>query len=140
VTGDLTPIFERPEDIVLWGDQTNPTTHYNGSLLLMTAGCRPQVWERFDPIYSPRESRSAGQFGSDQGHVSHVLGGGEAKFDKRDGVYSFRCHLLEGRLPLPADARIVFFHGRFDPWHERVSHIPWIREHYLSLSALGVAA
>jgi len=140
VTGDLSPIFDRTEDFVMWGDQTNPTTHYNGSLLLMTAGARPNVWERFDPVYSPRESRAAGQFGSDQGWISHCLGGGEAKFDKRDGVYSFRCHLGEGLEPLPADARVVFFHGRHDPWSPRVAHLAWIQEHYLKLSDREVAA
>lgn len=129
VTGDLRPIFDRTEDFVCWGD-TNPRTAYNGSLILMNAGARPQVWERFNPRTSPQESKASGCFGSDQGWISYCLGPNEKKFGHSDGVYSFRNDLQQGRS-LPAGARLVFFHGRHDPWADFVqSNYPWVRAHY----------
>lgn len=48
LVGDVTPLWDRPDDFVMWGD-TNPTTAYNGSMFLMTAGARRKVWDDFDP-------------------------------------------------------------------------------------------
>ncbi len=129
VTGDLTPIFDRPEPFVMYGD-TNPKTHYNGSLLLMTAGARRQVWETFDPRMSPREAKQAGHFGSDQGWISFCLGGGEAKFSTRDGVYSYRNEIEPAGGALPRDARLVVFHGSVDPWSPKAQRLDWVRRHY----------
>lgn len=131
ITGDLAPLWNRPDDFVIWGD-TNPLpgSHYNGSMFLMTAGARPQVWERFDPIYSPREAKAAGCFGSDQGWISYCLGAGQSRWSTADGVYSFRNHIAPNRGALPPDARIVLFHGRVDPWHAEAQQLPWVREAY----------
>jgi len=129
VVGDLTPIFDRPEPFVMWGE-TDKRSWYNGSLILMTAGARAQVWTRFNPRTSPREALRAGRFGSDQGWISHVLGKGEATFGRKDGVYSYRVHLAPNNNELPADARITCWHGRLDPWSYAAQQIPWVREHY----------
>lgn len=132
ITGDLAPLWHRSEDIVMWGD-TNPLpgSHYNGSMILMTAGARSQVWTEFDPSRSPELARRARCYGSDQGWISYCLGKGEAKWSKADGVYSFRNDMREGRCGLPSDARVVIFHGRWDPWEsDAVARAPWIREHY----------
>ncbi len=128
VTSDVTPLFERQEELVMWGD-THPRTHYNGSLMLMTAGARPKVWQTFNPRTSPNVTRRAGHYGSDQGWISYCLGPGEARFTTRDGVYSYRLHLSEAAA-LPENCRIVFFNGRQDPWGPEVRDVPWIREHY----------
>lgn len=133
ITGDLTPIWDRPEDFVMWGD-TNPMpgSHYNGSLILMTAGCRRQVWDRFDPATSPAMAKRAGCWGSDQGWISYCLGPGEARWATRDGVYSFRNHLRGTRRTLPDNARIVFFHGSTDPWTKGVAaDYPWVAQHWV---------
>jgi len=126
---DLTPLWHRPEDFVMWGD-TNPKTHYNGSMVLMTAGARKQVWESFDRRLSPTAAMRAGHFGSDQGWISFCLGPGEARWTKADGVYSYRNDIApSGRLP--GDARAVFFHGRHDPWADDVRRTQtWIDAHY----------
>ncbi len=130
ITGDLQPLWDRPEDIVLWGD-TNPQpgSHYNGSMILMKAGCRPKVWTTFDPFRSPKRSLAARCFGSDQGHISYTLGKGEATWSTQDGVYSYSVHLKQTGM-LPADARMVIFHGRIDPWSSFGQTIPWVQEHY----------
>lgn len=129
ITRDLRPVWNRPEDFVIWGD-TTPRSYYNGSMFLMTAGARRQVFEQFDPKRSPAVTRNARLLGSDQAWISYVLGRGQPMWSIDDGVYSFRNHLA-GRADLPADARIVFFHGHKKPWNPNVqrSH-PWIVEHY----------
>lgn len=132
ITDDLRPVWDRPEDIILWGG-THPTTAYNGSMVLLRAGARPQVWERFDPRRSPELARRAGCYGSDQGWVSYCLGPHEPRWTKVEGVFSFRndIHRRRSWPGLPAGVRIVFFHGRFDPWDPAVQREnPWIVEHY----------
>lgn len=127
---DLTPLWERPEDVVFWGD-TNPRTHYNGSMMLLTAGARPQVWTDFDPAVSPRTAMSVGCFGSDQGWISYRLGKGEARWTREDGVYSFRNDLATNMRRVPANARVIFFHGNQDPWSPYIqTNCPWVITHW----------
>lgn len=128
VVGDLAPLWDRPEDIVLWGE-LDQRSFYNGSMVLMTAGARPQVWERFDPARSPLEALRAGRFGSDQGWISHCLGRGEATWTTADGVYSYRVHVGPTGV-IPPDARIVMFHGPVDPWTPEAQALPWVQEAY----------
>lgn len=129
IVGDLRPVWDRPEPFVIWGD-TNKRTLYNGSMLLLTAGSRRQVWETFDPLTSPATAHAAGNFGSDQAWISHCLGPGEARWTQRDGVYSFRNDIQRHGGRLPANARIVFFHGPQDPWDAELARVSWIRTHY----------
>lgn len=129
IVGNLRPVWERAEDFVICGD-TNPRTFYNGSMVLMTAGARRQVWEAFDPKTSPRLAHAAGHFGSDQGWISHCLGPGEAKWSRADGVYSYRNHVQTAGDRLPADARVVVFHGHVDPWAPAGQRLEWVRRHY----------
>lgn len=128
ITGDLAPLWDRTEDFIIWGD-TNRHSWYNGSMWMMTAGARRQVWEQFDPRKSPQRAKAAGRFGSDQGWISYILGPGEAMWGCRDGVYSYRVH-VEPLGQLPEGARIVMFHGKHDPWAWRAQGTPWVREHY----------
>lgn len=129
ITADLTPLWHREEDFVIWGD-TAKGTLYNGSMFLLSAGARAKVWTTFDPVKSPQLTRKAGQFGSDQGWISYCLGPGEARWSTNDGVYSFRNQIAPNRNGLPANARAVFFHGRVDPWSSYGQSIPWIRTHW----------
>lgn len=129
ITGDMAPVWDRPEDFVIWG-ATNPTTSYNGSMMLMTAGARQQVWTTFDPRNSPRRARAAQCFGSDQGWISYCLGPNEKKWTHADGVYSYRNDIKPKRGVLPKDAKVVFFHGREDPWGHQAQSTTWVREHW----------
>lgn len=140
ISRDLTPLWDRPEDFVMWGD-TNPMpgSHYNGSMVLMTAGARRQVWDRFDPLTSPGQAKRAGCWGSDQGWISYCLGPGEQRWTKDDGVYSFRNHLRSVTTRLPENARIVFFHGSTDPWTPGIGEqFPWIAQHWVGEAACVV--
>lgn len=131
ITGDLTPVWNRAGEIVLWGD-TNPQpgSHYNGSMILMTAGSRSQVWTDFDPAVSPRLAMENRSWGSDQGWISYKLGPREAKWSKLDGVYSYRNHIEKRGKVLPENAKVVSWHGRIDPWTSEAKQIPWVRQHY----------
>lgn len=129
ITGDLSPIVDRPEEFCIWGD-TNPTTPYNGSLVLMSAGARRQVYDDFDPARSPLIAKRLGYFGSDQAWIGARLGPGEAKWTAAEGVYSFRNQILPIGGRLPDNARIVIFHGRVDPWSGEAQKLDWVREHY----------
>lgn len=131
VTGDLTPVWHRPEDFVIWSD-TQPRTLYNASMYLLSSGTRPQVWTKFDPQRSPQLAKAAGNHGSDQAWISYCLGKGQATWKRTDGVVSYRNEIVaKGLRTLPPNTRIVFFHGHYDPWHEQVQREhAWVREHY----------
>lgn len=123
ITGDLRPLWDRDDDVMLWRDPFYPA-QANGSMLLLRAGSRPQVWERFDPDRSPQIARGAGFMGSDQAIISWMLPSAP-KWTQDDGVYSYRIDCKGG---LPKDARIVFFHGK--PKQDAPGLPAWIAEHY----------
>lgn len=129
IVGDVTALWDRPEDFVIWGE-TNPRSYYNGSMWLLKAATRTKVWTEFNPKTSPQVAKNAGNFGSDQGWISYCLGKGEATWTIEDGVYSYNVHLRSHPNTLPANARIVMFHGGIDPWSPVAQQIPWVRKHY----------
>lgn len=134
ITGDLRPLLNRTEDFIAWKNP-HPAWPYNGSMFMLTAGARPEVWESFDPETSPGISHAAKCRGSDQGWMSYVLGPNEATWGRADGVWSYQDEILKRRgitlaEHLPKGARVVAFHGVIDPWHRLAIRTPWIREHY----------
>jgi hypothetical protein len=130
ITGDLSPLWDVPDEFKIWGD-TNRKTPYNGSMFMMTAGSRKQVWEKFDASTSPNYTRRLGYFGSDQAWIAACLGPNEAKWTHTDGVYSFRNEIkLKPGMPLPNNARIVMMHGIEDPWGKLCQKLPWVIQHY----------
>jgi hypothetical protein len=137
ITGDLTPLFDRDDDFVIWGGQSVqprlrvPFCWYNGSLMMLRAGARTQVWDKFDPRSSPQIAHRANARGSDQGWIAFCLGDKEKIWTDRDGVFSYRNHVAPARGALPKGARVIAFHGRNDPWHADVQRAaPWIKEYY----------
>lgn len=131
ITGALEPLFDRPEDVVLWGESDFPhTTPYCGSLWMLRTGTRSKVWTEFDPATSPKLAWNAGCRGSDQGWMAYSLGRHEATWGKKDGVYSFRKDIARNGYQLPTNARVINWHGKVDPWSQLARRIPWVREHY----------
>lgn len=124
VGGSLDALFSRTEDIVLYrspaGDRPNPRP-YNGSMTMMTAGSRPQVYERF----TPEGAVAAGKeyVGSDQAWVSHVLGAREAVWDETDGVVWW------GRRMYVDQPGLMFFPGFPKPWNLVDSDV-WVTDNY----------
>ena len=130
ICGDLEPLLDRPEDFVSWRNP-DPRWPINGSLFMLRAGSRPEVWESFDPATSPAISHAARCYGSDQGWMSYVLGSSEASWGPEDGVYSYSDEVSKRGNILPENARVVSFHGRWDPWDPIVHKVaPWVRRHY----------
>ncbi len=111
IGGPLDPLFNRTEDLVLYKG-TQPTRPYNGSMMLMTAGARPQVYETFNKD----EAANAGLMfcGSDQSWLAYKLGWGEATWDEADGVYFWGANYNRERKR--HDPRILFFPGKLKPW------------------------
>lgn len=131
VTDDISPLVDRDEEFVGWGDAIYRAKKYNGSLWMLTAGARKHVWDEFDPMTSPEIANAAGYRGSDQGWISYSLRDRhEANWSVHDGVYSYRVHILPFGGRLPPDARIVIFHGLFDPWGPEAQSLEWVRQHY----------
>ena len=130
ICGDLSPVLDRTEDFIAWRNP-DPKWPLNGSMFMLTAGARPQVWETFDPKTSPKASHAARCYGSDQGWMSYVLGSGEATWGPEDGFYSYQQHISKSGNRLPGDAKVVMFHGHWDPWDMEAQKVaPWIKEHY----------
>lgn len=125
IVGDLEPLWDRPEDFVIYREPCGEWP-YNGSMFLMTAGCRRQVWDDFDPLKSPRETNAAGYRGSDQAWISYRLGSGEAVWDRPE-VIGYRGRDGQATIDQVSKASIVMFFGPRDPWD-----VPdlWVRQHY----------
>lgn len=141
ILDDLRPLFAGGEDFKIW---ENPTAHwrtrtgqrshvYNGGFWMLRAGARPQLWEDFDPIASPKLTKAAGLFGSDQAWISHCLGPNEKTWTPdRDGVRSWKFDVLAKHNGVPPPGtRIVWFHGKPDPHAPEVwNRCAWVRDHY----------
>lgn len=123
VTGSLDKLLGRKEDFIIWRDPNGK--QYNGSFWLHTAGTRTKVWKDFNGQASLAQMR--GRSGSDQGWLSARLPN-EATWTQKDGVLSYKRDVRRAGS-LPPGTRVVFFHGKPDPWEE-APRVPWIREHY----------
>jgi len=121
ISGPLDPLFDRSEDFVMYRGVTRQRP-YNGSMLMMTAGVRPQVYERF----TPEGAIEAGQryLGSDQAWISHVLGAGEATWGAENGVHAWDSQWNRG------DPRITFFLSKDKPWNFVDAGDPFVCGHY----------
>jgi hypothetical protein len=126
---DVTPLFDRPEPLVLLATGV-PRAPYNGSMVLMDAGCRPDLWDEF----SPAAGIEAKQFfnGSDQGYLSWKMR------DKtppcwhlnEQGIYA-RRHLKPTAVLPPDDTTLVLFMGKPDPWESAAKRRwPWLKYYY----------
>lgn len=124
-TGPLDPLFDRPDDIVLC--RTSTRRPYNGSMLLMTAGCRPQVYTEFSQERAVEATQK--YIGSDQAWVSHCLGWGESVWTESDGVYFCDRNRMRRLKSLPEDVRAVFFPGSLKHW-DIAEDVPWVKEHW----------
>lgn len=131
VVADITTLFDRDEDFVIWGESDFPnTTWYNGSLWLLRAGTRTRVWTEFDPARSPHITKLVNARGSDQGWISYLLGPNEATFGKDDGIFSYRKDVVPRSGVLPKGARVICFHGHVDPWMPEAQRYEWVIKHW----------
>lgn len=142
LTGDVTPLFDRPESIVLLSTDV-ANIPVNGSMVLFTPSENEDLWSEFDPETSPKLARRAGCYGSDQGWLGYKRPDA-AKWKPGpggDGIYFFGQHMRSRgkHASLPADARIVSFHGRGQPWGQFEQTLPWVERHYGALQCAQAA-
>jgi hypothetical protein len=135
---DVTAMFSRSEDFVICGVEKS-WQPYNGSMVMMNAGCRAQVYKKFSTIEFLRGRRKHGYGAGDQGWIACCLGPNEATWTTADGVFSYRDHIEgppkgtgPGTGALPDGARLVIFNSRrLDPGQAELQRkSPWIREHW----------
>ncbi len=111
IGGPLDPLFDRKDDLVLFKG-TAPDRPYNGSMMLIRAGCRPHVYETFDQAGA--DSSGEAFVGSDQAWLAQSLGWSEKTWSERDGVFwygSLYKSLVKKQMP-----RVLFFPGKIKPW------------------------
>lgn len=123
VGASLDPLFSRSEDIVLYssprgGQALRP---YNGSMVMMSAGARPEVFEDFTVEGATEAGRK--YIGSDQSWISHRLGRGEATWSEEDGV-------AWNQSPPHVLRRVKFYPGPVKPWDDFARGDEWVRKNY----------
>jgi hypothetical protein len=122
IGGPLGPLFQRKEDLVLCKG-TAPQRPYNGSMMLIKAGCRPQVYEDFDQAGA--DASGSAFHGSDQAWLAHKLGWNEATW--AEGVDYFRPGSFSNKMK----PTILFFPGKRKPWDYAPYKIfPFISNNY----------
>lgn len=116
IGGRIDRILDREEDFMICPPSTaGKRWRYNGSMMLITAGCRPRVYEDFTPA---RAEEASTQFvGSDQAWLGYILGPGERTWDACDGVTRW-----------PEKGKMMFFPGSVKPWDALGDE--WVAEHY----------
>jgi hypothetical protein len=120
IGGNVDAILSREEDFII-NSPSFPSRRfrYNGSMMMLTAGARPQVYDEFT---EGEALIASGQFvGSDQSWISYILGPGEAMFTADEGVV---------RWSEAPEGRIMFFPGKgfMKPWD--LLGDPWVAKHY----------
>lgn len=133
ICADVTDIFDRREPLVVLRTNFNKSP-LNGSMLMMDAGARPDIWQDFTPAGGIK-ARDAGCFGSDQGWIAYKLRNEPHLAHWRigqGGIYARRDLFRSRRKPAasPSNAKIVLFMGKPDPWEEEAQRYPLVRAHY----------
>ncbi len=129
VTGPLDPLFDRPEPfMILHGGHFNPCP-FNGSVMMVERGARPEIWSRFNPLDAELVAIADGTWrGSDQTWIAHVAPDASG-WTSKDGIYAYRKPAWGSGDDLPKDARLVAFPGKKDP--SQLTHLKWVRENWV---------
>jgi len=135
VTGDLTPIVDRPQEFIGWRPfrDWGKKTRFGGGIYLLKTGSRTEVWDDFEGAASITAARQAGYRGSDQAWISYKLGEKEPYFERTSGIYSIRDMLNanpKDKYKLPPDARLVQFNGPEKPDGTTACQVPWVQQNY----------
>lgn len=129
ITGKLDPLFDRDGDFTIMQgfNQTNPCP-FNGSLWMLRAGERPDVWTDFGLDAHRKFRVPIHSIADDQGWLHSKFPNAKA-YTPADGVYAFKKigWGVAGRRGLPDNARLIAFPGR-DPG--KYPEVSWIRAHW----------
>ena len=128
ITGPLDALFSGAQNfMILTGANAANPCPYNGSVWMLRAGYRPDVWSDFSleaagkvPFY---------EFPDDQGWLAHKIPDEVGwRVGSRSGIYAFQKKEWPGGTDLPNDARMVVFFGWRDP--KKFEHLDWVRRHW----------
>lgn len=122
IGGDLAPLYDTEAPFKICPG-TAPGRPYNGSMMLITAGAAPHVYERFTPEGAAEAGRRF--VGSDQAWISHCLPG-QPTWTAAEGVDWWQGLRIHGAGP-----RVMFFPGSTKPSDLiRQGLDPWVSENY----------
>lgn len=127
ITGPLDGLFNRPEKfVILTGCNASNPCPYNGSLMMLRAGARPDVLADF--TLKNASSVPYFEFPDDQGWLAYKIPNAAGWQAGKDGVYCFQKPGWPKGEALPKDAKLVAFPGWRDP--EKFKHLDWVKEHW----------
>lgn len=128
ITGKLYPLFYRPESfMILQGANAANPCPYNGSVWMLRAGYRPDVWSDFSIVAAAKVPHY--EFPDDQAWLAHKLPNAPGwKSGCQSGIYAFQKPGWPKGEALPNDARIVVFPGWREP--AKFAHLSWVKENW----------
>lgn len=128
VTGELDEVFDRPEKfVILQGANAANPCPFNGSVMMLRTGSRPDVWKDFS--LKRAEEVPYYEFPDDQAWLAHkVPDAGGWKAGPESGIYAFQKPGWPKGESLPAGAKLVAFPGWRDP--SRFAHLDWVKRHW----------
>lgn len=128
VTGELDEAFDRPEKfVILQGANSSNPCPFNGSMMMLRTGSRPDVWKDFS--LKRAEEVPYFEFPDDQAWLAHkVPDAGGWKAGPESGIYAFQKPGWPKGDGLPAGAKLVAFPGWRDP--SRFAHLDWVKRHW----------
>lgn len=125
IVGDISHITARTEPFLIWRSHSKGGRYklrnyaLNTSLILMDAGARADIWQKFsaDPEAIASAAYEDSWSGTDQAIIGYLSRDKEPPtFCKQDGIYSFRDDRKEcWGNQLAEGVKIVSFHDRFNP-------------------------
>jgi hypothetical protein len=139
VCGPMEAIFLRQEPFIIAQGIHYLKTAFNGSLVQLKLGYRPDVWTEFSvekarPLTMlPDQTGALVYQSTDQSWLYHMFKQRAAQFTPRgSGVYGYgKPGWPEGSAQIPPNARVIFFPGRRDPADpELQKKLPWIKDHW----------
>jgi hypothetical protein len=128
VTGPLDPLFFRSDPfLILQGANASNPCPYNGSLWMLRAGYRPDVWSDFSIAAAKRVPYY--EFPDDQAWLNAKIPDGAGwNVGPESGIWSFAKRGWPKDNHLPDNAKLVVFPGWRDP--SKFRYLPWIHEHW----------
>lgn len=126
VTGPLERLFNRQAPfLILQGVNTSNPGKFNGSLWMLSAGYRADIWSEFS--LDAARALPHFEFPDDQAFLEAKLPDAGAWTDK-DGVFAFQKRNWPKGDALPSNAKVVAFPGWRDP--SKFTHLSWVRDHW----------
>lgn len=125
IGANIDALFDRDDDFVMYRG-TSFDRPYNGSLMMIKAGSRPQVYTDFN--YENAVASGQKYVGSDQAWIAYCLGVGEKTWSFEDGI----CWYGSQYNRLIDVNRIMFYPGQMKPWEISINRLnKWVMDNYV---------